>query len=152
LSHTADEYGYEQADKQLEKLTSDAKKRYGTYLENLADRIISEARSNLQNDQHVVTGDLVASVGILEDNEGKEIVVGTPLAYGAIIEDGRPEIKPVHAKALHWFDKDGNEVFAKSSKAVEASPWLLPACISQIRNLPRIWMDQEGKAVKEASV
>lgn len=151
MSYSAEEFGYDKSDKQLGTILTNAKKRYGTYLEGLGDAIVSEARSNLQNDQHVVRGDLVASVGILEDNEGNDILVGSPLPYAGIIEDGRPEVKPVNAKVLHWKDKDGNDVFSKSSAEVPASPWLLPAVISQLHEFPKVFAEREGKFVKEAS-
>lgn len=143
MSFTADVTGYETEERRLDQLISGAEKRYGTYLEKLGLAIVSEARSNLQNNQNIRRGDLLASIDIIENIEGKEIVVGSLLAYASIIEDGRPEVRPVHAKVLHWVDENGNDVFSTKSKAVPASPFLLPAVINQLQDLPRIWVEEE---------
>jgi len=96
----------------------------------LANDIISEARSNLQNETHVYTGELNASIGVLEQAK-HSITIGTTLPYAWYIEYGRGPVRPVNAKFLHYFTKDGKEIFSKFSKATEPSPFLEPAVISK---------------------
>lgn len=99
-------------------------------LHNLGEAIVSEARSNLQNDTHVYTGELNASINILEEGD-KYIIVGSDLPYAGYIEYGRGPVRPVNAKFLHYFTKDGKEIFSKYSKATEPSPFLEPAVITE---------------------
>ena len=107
----------------------------------LGDDIISEARSNLQNNAHVYTGELNASIGILESGKNY-IVVGTQLPYAWYIEYGRGPVRPINAKFLHYFTKDGKEVFSKFSKATEPSPFLEPAVILKTQRFSDVVVEQ----------
>ena len=99
-------------------------------LHQLGNDIVAEARSNLQNEAHVYTGELNASIRIL--NETKDsLEVGTDIPYAVYIEYGRGPIRPVNAQVLHFFTKDGKEIFTKFSKATDPSPFLEPAVISK---------------------
>ena len=117
--------------KYLSSLINSLDDTLNTSLHELGETIVSEARNNLQNDTHVYTGELNASVKILEEGD-KYIVVGTRLPYAGYIEYGRGPVKPVNAQFLHYFTKDGKEIFSKFSKATEPSPFLEPAVILHI--------------------
>ncbi len=60
--------------------------------------------------------------------------------YFDLVNDGRGEIRPVNAKALHWVDRGGQDVFA-----MHAGP-SAPRHIKE-RALPVI--EQEGRAMGE---
>ena len=107
----------------------------------LADDIISEARSNLQNNQHVYTGELNASIEITEQGKGY-VVVGTKIPYAWYIEYGRGPVRPINAKFLHYFTKDGKEIFSKFSAATEPSPFLEPAVILKTQRFSDVVVEQ----------
>jgi hypothetical protein len=97
----------------------------------LLESIVAEARSNLQNNPSVITGDLNASLQVLSyDANRYEGEVGTELEYAIYVEYGRPEIYPVVAKVLHWIDPDtGEDRFSHYSPPTQAQPFLEPAVI-----------------------
>jgi len=74
----------------------------------------SEYRDSLRSDLTRRTGALQRSVSMIEENPFK-FVVGSPLKYARFVEFGtRPHmIYPRRAKALHFFTREGKEVFAK---------------------------------------
>ena len=122
-------------------------------LHNIAEAIVSEARSNLQNNTSVYSGDLNASINIIEETN-EYVTVGTPLFYAIYVEYGRGPVNPVTAKVLHFFTKDGKEVFTTHSAASEPRPFLEPAVISQQNKLPRLYAentDEELQALRTES-
>lgn len=151
MSYSVEDYGYEKAIKQIEGLEKNAKRRYQTYIEKLADAIISEAKSNLQNHQNISTGELLGSIGILEKNGGMDILIGSRLKYANHIEYGRG---PVDAKdtrhPLHWKDKQtGEDVFSMHSGPTQPSPFMEPAVIHQTKKFPQVFLQNEGEYAKE---
>jgi len=110
-------------------------------LDQLANEIISEARSNLQNDTHVYTGELNASIKVL-DKGSHYVIVGSELPYAGYIEYGRGPVRPINAEYLHYFTKDGKEIFSKFSKATEPSPFLEPAVISKSNKFQDVVVEQ----------
>ena len=116
-------------------------------LHQLGLDIVDEARSNLQNNTHVYTGDLNASIRIL--GEAKEsITVGTDIPYAGYIEYGRGPVRPINAKFLHFFTKDGKEVFTKFSKATEPSPFLEPAVILKTQKFSDVYAENTSQTVR----
>lgn len=141
--------GWDKAANFFKKYTSDVEERFGTYLEILANQIIDEARNNVQNNRSINTGTLLSSIRILENNEGKDILVGTDLPYAIYIEYGRGPIHS-HGKPLHFIDKDtGDDVFAMSAKATEPTPFLEPAAIKVLAKAPEIVTKLENKFIEE---
>lgn len=141
--------GWDNAINFFKKYTTSPEERYGTYLERLANNIIDEARNNIQNNQNISSGTLISSIRILENNKGRDILVGTDLPYAIHIEYGRG---PVHAngKVLHWKDKQsGKDVFAYSVKATEPSPFFEPAAITELKKFPSVWAELENQYIKE---
>lgn len=81
-------------------------------LKKIAEDAIAEIKSNLQNEGHVVTGNLLSDVGITEEKSGS-ISIGSKEEYALYLEYGRGPVEPVKAKVLHFTAKDGTEVFTK---------------------------------------
>lgn len=61
-------------------------------------------------------------------------IVGTNVRYARFIHDGtglygprKRLIRPVRAKALRWVGRDGNVVFARSSRGIRPRPFLRDA-------------------------
>ena len=117
-------------------------------LHNIAEAIVSEARSNLQNNTSVYTGELNASINILEETS-EYVTVGTPLFYAIYVEYGRGPVNPIRAKVLHFFTKDGKEVFTTHSAASEPRPFLEPAVITQTKNLSLIYAENTNAELQE---
>lgn len=133
--------GFKASERYISDLVADLEGDLNQALLILADDIIQEARSNLQNNAHVYTGELNASIGILESGPNF-VVVGSRLPYAGYIEYGRGPVRPVNAKFLHYFTKDGKEIFSKYSKATEPSPFLEPAVISKTSQFQDIVAEQ----------
>lgn len=112
-------------------------------LHTLGERIVSEARSNLQNNTNINTGDLLSSIMILEENDN-EIIIGTKNDYASYIEYGRGPVRPLKEGGwLHWIDKSsGKDVFAKFANATEPSPFMEPAVIKHSLDFPDIYASE----------
>lgn len=84
-------------------------------LQKIVELIIIEAKSNLQNNRALVTGDLMNSLKVFE--EGKyTIEFGSDKDYAYWVEYGRGPVFPVNKKVLHWIDPEtGKDVFARYS-------------------------------------
>ena len=136
--------GHNASIKYLSSLIESLDEDLSDALEKLGEDIKSEARSNLQNNAHVYTGELNASIDILERGD-HYIVVGTRLPYAGYIEYGRGPVRPVNAKVLHYFTKDGKEIFSKFSKATEPSPFLEPAVIIKTAKFQDVAAEQLHK-------
>lgn len=141
--------GYDEAANFYRSLTATMKERFGTYLEKLADDVIYEAKSNLQNHGNISTGDLLSSIRILENIDGTNILVGSDLPYAGYIEYGRGPVDSKD-KVLHWKDKaTGKDVFSRHSNAVEPMPFLEPAVIVKSKKFPEVFVEYESAAIQE---
>ena len=118
--------GVDEASAMFEEVAEKVEKIKQTLPQQLADEIISEARSNLQNNTSVVSADLLNSIGVLEETDDS-ITVGTELEYAQYVEYGRGPVTATNAKALHFFTKDGKEIFTKSVGPAEPRPFFWPA-------------------------
>lgn len=116
----------------------------------LGELIVAEARSNLQNNTNINTGDLLSSIMILEENDN-EIVIGTRSDYAGYIEYGRGPVRPKDPDGwLHWIDKSsGKDVFAKFAKATEPSPFMEPAVINNALKFPQVYIEATEDMVKK---
>lgn len=133
--------GFRASEKYISDLVADLEGDLQQALLILADDIIQEARSNLQNDAHVYTGELNSSIQVLESGSNF-VTVGSLLPYAGYIEYGRGPVRPINAKFLHYFTKDGKEIFSKYSKATDPSPFLEPAVISKSNMFKDIVVEQ----------
>lgn len=120
-----------------------------SFLDDVAAAIVDEARSNLQNQGSVNTGELLASIRVLGQGEGFR-VVGSDVKQAAIIEYGRGPVVPVHAKVLRWVDKDTGEViFSKYSGPVQPQPYFEPAVLAVTERMAGIFaVKQQAKIQK----
>lgn len=74
------------------------------------------------------SGGLLSSIEIEEESE-TSFIIGTNIThfYPLCVEFGRGEVRPVRAKALHWFTLSGDEVFSKYSSPAPPRPFVKPA-------------------------
>ena len=109
-------------------------------LYEVANKIIDEARSNLQTNTNINSGTLLASINILASDD-TSITVGSLEPYAGYIEYGRGPVRPLKPDGwLHWIDKDtGKDVFAKFAKATEPMPFLEPAVIIHTDMFPDLY-------------
>ena len=142
------EKGFENNEQVLKYIKDNLDAHHKEMLHVLGETIISEARSNLQNNTNISTGTLHASIMILEEGDDY-IVVGTLEDYAGYIEYGRGPVRPLKEGGwLHWIDKSsGKDVFAKFANATEPSPFLEPAVTSMTLNFPEIYAEKTNKMI-----
>ena len=111
-------------------------------LHKLGESIVAEARSNLQNNTNINSGNLLSSIIILEEGDDY-IIVGTREDYAGYIEYGRGPVRPLKEGGwLHWIDKSGKDVFAKFANATEPSPFMEPAVIRVSKDFPELYVSE----------
>ena len=73
-------------------------------------------------------GGLLRSIEI-KDESDTSYVIGTNIThfYPLCVEFGRNEVRPIKAKALHWFTLSGIEVFSQYSSPAPPRPFVKPA-------------------------
>lgn len=140
------EKGFENNEQVLKYIKDNLDAHHKEMLHLLGETIISEARSNLQNNTNISTGTLHASIMILEEGDDY-IVVGTLEDYAGYIEYGRGPVRPLKEGGwLHWIDKSsGKDVFAKFANATEPSPFMEPAVTSMTLNFPEIYAEKTNE-------
>ena len=140
--------GFENNEQVLKYIKDNLNTHHKEMLHLLGETIVSEARSNLQNNTNISTGTLHASIMILEEGDDY-IVVGTLEDYAGYIEYGRGPVRPLKEGGwLHWIDKSsGKDVFAKFANATEPSPFLEPAVTSMTLNFPEIYAEKTNKMI-----
>ena len=83
----------------------------------LGEFLVFKLKDAIQNEQHVVTGELLGSIRVIEAGD-HFVVVGSDKLQARILEHGRIEIRS--DKVLHWVDPDsGEDVFSHVSAAVK---------------------------------
>ena len=74
---------------------------------------------------------IFAKRGIIEVEEKSETnyIIGTNIThfYPLCVEFGRGEVRPIRAKALHWFTLSGTEIFSQYSSPAPPRPFVKPA-------------------------
>ena len=73
-------------------------------------------------------GGLLRSIEIDEKSD-TDYVIGTNIThfYPLCVEKGRGEVRPIRAKALHWFTLSGIEIFSQYSSPAPPRPFVKPA-------------------------
>ena len=134
--------GLDSAEAVLDYITNNIEKNTKDALKVLGEMIVSEARSNLQNNTNINSGHLLSSIRILQEDE-TSIIIGTDVDYANYIEYGRGPIRPLKEDGwLHWIDKEtGKDVFAKFAKATEPMPFLEPAIIEYTSKFPQLYSE-----------
>ena len=140
--------GFENNEQVLKYIKDNLDAHHKEMLHLLGETIISEARSNLQNNTNISTGTLHASIMILKEGDDY-IVVGTLEDYAGYIEYGRGPVRPLKEGGwLHWIDKSsGKDVFAKFANATEPSPFMEPAVTSMTLNFPEIYAEKTNEII-----
>lgn len=135
--------GFEENEDVIKFIKDNIDTHHQEMLHNLGESIVAEARSNLQNNTNINSGNLLSSIMILEETDNY-IIVGTREDYAGYIEYGRGPVRPLKEGGwLHWIDKSsGKDVFAKFANATEPMPFLEPAVISMTQDFPQIYVEE----------
>ncbi|MFI7630269.1 HK97 gp10 family phage protein [Microbispora rosea] len=101
----------------------------------------------------VDTGHLKSTIGSPDfDDDGKGFEAGPTASYGADVEYGTDphEIRAVNAKALHWVDAEGNDIFRKRvwHPGTSPQPYMRPAFDKATAPLPEILAQVGQKALE----
>lgn len=100
----------------------------------------------------VDTGHLKNTIGVDFDDDGKTFEAGPTASYGAAVEHGsRPhEIRARNAKALHWVNAQGEDVFRRSvwHPGTSPQPYMRPSFEKAIAPLPEIVAQIGEKALE----
>jgi hypothetical protein len=133
MSLSIDGSDAQEAADELDALTDEISDAIKDEFAALLEAVVDEARSNVQNNTSIITGDLHASIQVFEAGRtptGYYGVVGTELEYAVFVEYGRGAVRPVIAKVLHWIDPDtGKDVYSMYSAPSEPQPFFEPAII-----------------------
>ena len=150
MSISIESKGFENNEQVLKFIKNNIDSHHHEMLIALGESIVAEARSNLQNNTNINTGDLLSSIMILEENDN-EIIIGTRSEYAGYIEYGRGPVRPLKEGGwLHWIDKSsGKDVFAKFANATEPSPFMEPAVISMTQNFPEIYVSETESMINK---
>jgi len=145
--------GYEDVAAFGKRITDTMLDRHGTYLEKAAELACERARSNLQNNGNIATGELLASIRILEiSDNGLTVVFGSDVIQSKYIEKGRGPVEAKEGHTLSWIDKTtGKRIFAKSVKEFAAHPFMEPAVIEIEHDFPEMIVDAEQDFITESS-
>ena len=135
--------GFEENEDVIKFIKDNIDTHHQEMLHNLGESIVAEAKSNLQNNTNINSGNLLSSIMILEETDNY-IIVGTREDYAGYIEYGRGPVRPLKEGGwLHWIDKSsGKDVFAKFANATEPMPFLEPAVISMTQDFPQIYVEE----------
>ena len=133
--------GFENNEELLKHIRENIDSHNQEMLKLLGDSIVVEARSNLQNNTNINTGDLLTSIRILDEGDDY-IIVGTDSDYASYIEYGRGPVRPLKEGGwLHWIDKSsGKDVFAKFANAIEPMPFMEPAVVSMTKDFTQLYI------------
>jgi hypothetical protein len=135
----------------LQRLAGDQTEGIGMLLHKLGEDIVAEARHLLQQQQAIDSGHLLSSVRILDESFANYIVVGSDVFYAGIVEFGRGPIKASPGKVLHFFTKDGQEVFTKSVGPAEPQPYLGPAVELHSKVFQDVYAEINENVIRRAS-
>lgn len=100
----------------------------------------------IQQNNSIVTGNLLSSITIYQNSDTSWTVV--PEAdYAYYVEFGRGPVRPVSAKALHFF-VEGEEVFTKYSGPSMPKPFVQPSFeVTENNNASTIIMEAINNAI-----
>ena len=143
-------FGFEKTQDVLSYIKNNFDKDFMTSLHILCETIVAEARSNLQNNTNINTGDLLSSIRIIDEGDDY-IIIGSDKEYAGYIEYGRGPVRPLKEGGwLHWIDKTtGKDVFAKFANAVEPSPFMEPAVVKHMIDFPDIYVTNTEKNISQ---
>ena len=143
MSVSIETSGMDKARMILSNIEQGIDKKHSEIIHQLGERIVFEARNNLQNNTNINSGHLLSSIKILKEDE-HSIWIGTETDYAYYIEYGRGPVRPLKEGGwLHWIDKSsGKDVFAKFANATEPMPFLEPAVVTVSLDFPNLYAEQ----------
>jgi len=144
--------GWNNNSKFLLGLTENMDEAVGKLFHKVGEDIVMEAKHNIGQNQSINTGQLIFSVRILEEDYGKSLVVGTDAPYAEFVEFGRGPITAEEGKVLHFFTKDGEEVFTKHVGPTEPQPFLQPAVIKHTKRFSDLYVEDMGNFISKKLV
>jgi len=125
----------------IDSITGNFDDEIGMVLHQLGTDVVMEAKQNVGQNQSIDRGTLIFSIRILEEDVGKSVTVGTDAPYAEYIEYGRGPVRPLKPDGvLHYFTKDGKEVFSKYSGPTEPQPFLEPAVIVKTKRFQDVYV------------
>jgi len=150
MEFTFEAKGFESNDQLINHMIENMDQFNQEMLIALGETIVSEARSNLQNNTNISSGNLLSSIMILEEDDN-EILIGTREEYAGYIEYGRGPVRPLKEGGwLHWIDKTtGKDVFAKFANATEPQPFMEPAVIQHTMRFPNLYAEKLDGFIKK---
>lgn len=104
----------------------------GRDLARKATRLVSGAKRRCPVDQGRLRQSIRYEMGV--DGRGLYARCGTDVEYAQAVHDGHGEIVPVNAKVLHFFTKDGTEIFTLRVAPTKGVPFLKDA-LADIRGM-----------------
>lgn len=133
----------------LHDLIDNHDERIGEILHKVAEDVVAEARHNIQQNVSINTGSLLASIKILDEDLPKSVEVGSDLFYAAWVEYGRGPITPKTKEYLHFFTKDGKEVFTKYAGPAEPQPFLEPAVTAKTKMFKDLYIQENEDIINK---
>lgn len=97
-----------------------------SYYREVVDRATETMLADMERDAPRDTGNMTQTVELDERDTDERIVnlIRFPAEYASYQDEGVPgPIYPRNAKVLHFFLKDGTEVFVKSTRGVPRTGW-----------------------------
>lgn len=126
----------------LDGVSMTAEEIKNTILTDIAEQIVYEARNILQSEGHIVTGQLLASIRILEQGENY-VIVGSDKQHALWLEIGRGPVRPIKGKYLHWIDPDtGKDVFATYAGPTEPTHFFERAYLKVVGKINNLVVDK----------
>lgn len=140
--------GYKSSKQILQGLTANIDSFCEKALDSVVAKVQADINSDLQNKQHVLTGELLGEDKLLEKSE-KTRIIGTRKIQGRILEHGRGIVRPKNVKVLKWTDPHtGEDIFAKESGAVDPDPVFEPNILKNIKHLSDVLSEEVISSIR----
>lgn len=117
---------------ELERMLKSKDGPVGRSLVRKATRVVSGAKRRCPVDSGRLRQSIRYEIG--KDGKGLFARCGTDVEYAAAVHDGHGEITPTNASILHFFTKDGTEVFTMRVGPTTGVPFLKDA-LNDIRGM-----------------
>jgi len=141
-------HNFDKTRKMLDDIINGTDDAIDDTLHQIGENIVYEAKSTVQNNQNINSGDLLSSIRIMDEG-GHSITVGTDMSYAWYIEYGRGPVTAREGHYLHWIDKTTHkDVFAKRVKATEPQPFLEPEVIKQSLIFRDLYVDNSKNLIR----
>lgn len=140
--------GYKASGRVLKALGGNVDDFIERALDSMVEKVKADINNELQNKQHIMTGELLGEDKLLEKGKGYR-VIGTRKIQGRILEHGRGIVRPRNAKVLRFVNKQGDVVYTKESGPVDPDPVFEPNIIKNSRKVKDVIVNEVSKSIKE---